>query len=152
MDHDELIEFQKIFDSVDTSDPLKLRQWFEEYPELTLHEHCQIAGRTKATIKKWIRKARVNPIIITEIDGSIITSTRRRPLYIPDSKPLPNINIPDDWDTKPEWLLKCNEELGISKRQLSKLLNCSRHKIGRLINKTKEPPIPQSIVDLLNEL
>jgi len=146
MEYDELIEFQKIFASIDISDPLELRPWFEDYPELSISERSKIAGRSKATIKKWERKARVNLIMVVELDNQVVASTKRPPLYTPPSKPLPNINIPKDWDKNPKWVLNQHRD-GISKRQLGFLLNCSRHKIRRLIIEAERPPIPQSILN-----
>lgn len=151
MDPIELQEFRKIFASVDTSDPHQLREWFESYPELITSEHCEISGKSKITVRRWKKKCGVNPVIYVEMDQEILLSHTQPPEHKPDPKPLPDIQVPENWDKYPQWILE-QEEKRISHRQLSTIIGCSRFKIASISRWANQyRPIPQSIIDLLNE-
>ena len=145
----ELIEFQKIFASIDTSNPRELKRWFQSYPELTLIEHSQITGLAKSTIRTWKHRARLNDIRFVELDDRVLWHKTKPPIYKMPRKPLPNIEVPPNWEQKPKWIAECHKKFSI--RQLGFLLNCSRDKITRLLNQA-EDYIPQEILDFIREL
>jgi hypothetical protein len=146
----ELTEFQKIFASIDTSNPRELRRWFQSYPELTVTEHSQISGRTKSTIRTWKHKAKVSDLKIVELDDRVLSCKIKPPIHKMPHKLPPDIEIPPDWRRKPKWVAECYKS-GISKRQLGFLLKCSRNKITKLI-RMAENPIPQEILDFIRDL
>jgi len=148
MEPEELLEFQKIFASINTSDPGELRCWFLSYPELTLAEHSQITGYAKSTITTWRHKAGVFGSRFVELDDCVLGCKTKPPNHRTPCKSLPDIEVPPDWRQKPKWVAACHRELGISKRQLGFLLGCSRNKITKLINRA-ENPIPQEILDFI---
>ncbi len=157
MEPEELLEFQEMFASVDTSDPLSIRNWFESYPELTADEQYQITGRTKNGIARLKRKAGVARVTFIELEDRIyvrkskFTNLPTKPPQQP-KKPLPDIDIPEDWATNPEWIHHCLCELKISKNQLMILLGCGPTKIKNLLIKYADPGLPQDIMDFINGL
>lgn len=149
MEPSELPELQEIFDSVDTSDPDSLRLWFDEYPELTMNERCQITGRSSRTICRWRRKAQVTRKLVAELGSHAIIQkydTPPPPKHTPPPKPVPSICIPPDWDKNSSWMLNHN----ISIKQFSFILKCSRNKIRRMLRDAK--PIPDDTIRFINGL
>jgi len=150
MESDELKELQNIFaSSVDVQDPMSIRRWFEEYPELTVREQMAIAGRSLSTIRRWRQKCQVKRVLYAEFDDGIAIHKYITPDFRLPKKPLPDIEIPKDWG--PEWIAEQYQN-GLNKRQLSALLGCSRSTITRAIRRAEDKVIPPEIIDLINEL
>jgi hypothetical protein len=157
MEPEELLEFQKIFASVDTSDPLSLRDWFESYPDLTPSEQRQVINRTKRGVARLKHMAKVTGITFVELDNCIRIKERKF-TNLPDpwpprpKKPLPDIDIPDDWAARPEWVHHCVYDLKITRNQLTVLLGCSFTKIKNLLAKHADTGLPQDVINFINEL
>lgn len=156
MEPEELPELQKTFALVDTLDPISIRSWFEAYPELTRDEQCQVMDCTKHGVIRLRRKAGVTGVTFVEFDDYIWVKERKftenMPARLQPKKPLPNIDIPENWATNPEWIYHCLYELKISRNQLMILLGCGPTKIKNLLAKHADTGPPQDIMDFINEL
>jgi hypothetical protein len=108
----------------------------------------EVSNRGLDTIKRWEHRAKVNRVIYAELCDGVIVQEFKVPVVEQEKKPLPDIKIPDNYDAK--WVADCYKS-GISKRQLSFMLKCSRAKITRLLKKA-EYTIPQEIINIINEL
>ena len=127
MDSEELEEFQLLFKSVDTSDAIQLRKWFEDYPELMFQEHCLIMGMSEATVTRYKHKAGVNPVYVVELDDGCHVNQPRKPIAKPKTKKI-NITAPEDWDTR-EWLEEQYVRNKIGAPTLAKIIGCSKYKV-----------------------
>ena len=152
MDPEELNEFQEIFASVDISDPIELRQWFNEYPELTMQEQCEITRRSAFTIRKWRRRAGLRETFLVELDDRYIVSIRKAPDYRCPPDKMPKIDVPTDWYNNRGWIIECLDNLGISKKKLSRIIGCQPRKVSKAYIKAKNyTPPPQSLLIIINE-
>ena len=151
MDKEELKEFQQIFDSVDISDPINLRIWFESYPELAPSEHCEIAERSPYTIRKWRRRAGLKEVFLAELPDRCIVDIRKPPIHkcLPDK--LPKLDVPLNWESNRNWILDVIDNLGVSRRKLSMLIRCHPRKIIKAYARAKSyTPPPASLLLILN--
>lgn len=148
MESEELKELKDEFAKcIDVPGIVNLRKWFNKYPELSIIEMIEISGKSKTTIRTWRRRAGMLPRLYTESNGRILT---HKPKPTVQCKPLPKLNVPDDWENNPDWMRE-QVKNGISKYALARILHCSEPKINRILN-TYYEPTPPEVIQMINEL
>jgi hypothetical protein len=133
MDPEELEEFQLLFRSVDISDPIQLRKWFEDYPELMFQEHCLIIGKSEATVTRYKHKACVNPVYVVELSDGCHVSRPRSPTAKPKMRKI-DLVPPEDWDSR-EWLEEQYVKNKIGAPTLAKAIGCSKYRVQMALAK-----------------
>ncbi len=108
---DEIAQYAKQFEAVDRRDPKQLRAWFLAHPDLTTHDHAQIASVSDQIIRRWKHKAGFPK---HKANGKVKSKSTRKP-------PI-SIDIPEDWRDY-NWLAE----------QLSK------HSVGQVARALGEP-------------
>ena len=132
MEDYELPWLQKQFAAVNTADLASLREWFLAFPELTAREQARVAQVALITIRRWRKKSHATFVYMYETYHGVVCVRPRTPNYRPPKKPLPNLVVPENWATDPNWLL-AQIENKVSIRQLAKLTKASRSWIDILI-------------------
>lgn len=131
MDSEELSEFRQLFSAVNVDSDESLRTWFEEYPELTNSEHCQITGKSLATITRYKNRAGVSPVYIMELeDGCHVTT--KKPNKSAVKRREVQIKVPKDWETNRDWLeSQYPKKVGLL--ALAQAIGCSKAKLYRIM-------------------
>lgn len=135
MEPDELLIFRDEFAKIDISDDSRLRKWFQDYPELSDIERCQIARRSRVTIYRWRKRLGITKILLVETMNGAILYRRKNKMPEPRRVIDKNIVIPDDWEYEAEWLDHCYNVLYMSERELSRVLGVSRHRVKRALSR-----------------
>lgn len=117
----DLAYFKAEFAKIDPTNRKSLRQWFERYPFLTVHDMSKIAGVTNNTFWSWrrsvgISKPNQNPNI-------------QPPYYVPVAK---DIVAPPDADD--DWIVRAYLS-GASPYQIGRALGRARFNIKRKLRK-----------------
>ena len=116
------------FEKIDLKDTQSLREWFSEWPELTIQELCFILGKSEPAVINFKHRLGVNLVPTVELEDGLAT-TKPEPQ---ERTEKPNRDI-----TKRKFFvpLIVNLYATMSLRALAKTFGCSKEKIKRTLVK-----------------
>lgn len=133
MDEEELADFRTEFGGVGLRDKDQLRQWFLNYPELSIQEQSLIIGKCEKQTRNIKQNLGSNNICIVETNSGLLIS-RRISNNKKQVQQAPSSNIS-------EWVKDQYTNNNQSIRSLSRAVNRSRNYIRTILRSKSTNPV-----------